>query len=349
MAAHMSEDPEMTVDERAGLWCARLAEGDLTPGEQAEFEAWLDAAPEHQRRFDKALALWNRMEAIAAAPEIVTHRQKALASYRSAQRARWQVRGRPAWLWAGGAAAATLIAGLVWAGQQPVRYETGPGDRRIATLADGSRVALDADSRIAVAFHGHRRDIELLRGRASFTVAHDRSKPFSVRTGPEVVVATGTAFSVEKLSQQVRVILYEGHVRVLQTTYGQTRPQMVLTPDGRTVPAEALLTPGRQLVLSTGGDATIVPVGQVDTAPETSSRDWEDGQLDFDNEALAVAAERVNRYARGVRLTVTPDAAAVRISGTFNAGDTEAFAAGVSMAFPVRPVRMGNQIALVKK
>src|SRR3546814_10479709 len=40
-------------------------------------------------------------------------------------------------------------------------------------------------------------------------------RPFSVAAAGKIVVATGTEFSVELLGRETRVILYEGHVAVL--------------------------------------------------------------------------------------------------------------------------------------
>src|SRR3546814_14684556 len=43
----------------------------------------------------------------------------------------------------------------------------------------------------------------------------DPLRPFSVAAAGKIVVATGTEFSVELLGRETRVILYEGHVAVL--------------------------------------------------------------------------------------------------------------------------------------
>jgi transmembrane sensor len=60
----------------------------------------------------------------------------------------------------------------------------------------------------------------------------------------------------------------------------------------------------------------------------------------FDNEPLAAAAERVNRYARQ-QITVDPDIADVMVSGIFNTGDSSAFIEGITAYFPVRADHLG--------
>jgi transmembrane sensor len=49
----------------------------------------------------------------------------------------------------------------------------------------------------------------------------------------------------------------------------------------------------------------------------------------------------MNRYLNGPRL-VAPDAAGVRISGLFNAGDMDAFISGVTGLFPVVAQRQAD-------
>ncbi len=41
----------------------------------------------------------------------------------------------------------------------------------------------------------------------AWTAIEDPLRPFSVQAGPRMVIATGTQFSVEKLSGEVRVVL----------------------------------------------------------------------------------------------------------------------------------------------
>ncbi len=341
---------DITAAEDAGIWCARLAEGPLSEREAAALQAWLAKDPGNEAQLERAQQVWSGLDAHALTPNMISLRRQALDGFRQAQARQWRRRAKPYWPWGAGVAAALVLSlGAGWSLSRPLVYETGIAHRQTVTLKDGSIVALDADSRIEVRFAGHHRDIRLVRGRASFTVAHDRTRPFAVSTGAEVVVATGTAFSVERLSQQVRVVLFEGRVKLLHRTGTTVRPQMAIGAGGAPVDAGGLLQPGSQLLLTTGPDNTPANVAQIVPVAQASTRGWETGQLEFDNELLPVAVERVNRYATGRHLQVAPDADAIRISGTFNAGDIDAFAAGVTAAFPVRQVVTADQITLVGK
>jgi transmembrane sensor len=324
--------PEEALDA-AAAWCVRLAEGELSPAKQAELEAWFVADPEHRALLDDAVCAWRAVDDQAMSPGMVALRGEALEDLRRAQQARWSRKpGRRAVI--GGAIAACFVAalaggGLVWRSSLPDVYRTTEGERRIVELPDGSRASLDAATVLRVRYDGGRRRLWLDEGRAKFSVAKDPLRPFSVAADGKLVVATGTTFSVEKLPGQMRVVLYEGHVAVLDGEGGRGRPPQSVKVDG--APAERLLTPDHELVASTTSGATVV-------SPTDPSRaaSWESGQLVFQDEPMDLAVERVNRYAREKLRIADPAVGRLKISGVFTSGDTRAFVDGVTAVLPVR-------------
>ncbi len=90
------------------------------------------------------------------------------------------------------------------------------------------------------------------------------------------IVATGTTFSVEILQKEVQVILYQGHVSVIGA--GHMRSALVA---------------GEELIGLIS--RAQVRIAHVDVA---RSLTWQSDQLEFVNEPLGSAVERVNRYAR---------------------------------------------------
>jgi len=335
---------ESAPQDEAIAWCLRLHEG-LSLAEQDELDAWLVDRPDRQRALDEALALWNAIGDGADAPEIVALRRDALGSMQRAGRRRWIAAvpmRRGAWA---AVAAALLIAvalgSMVWRGDGSERYATAIGERRVIALADGSRLTLDADSAVTVAYSEQRRNLALERGRARFKVAKDPLRPFAVHSGNDLVVATGTEFSVERLAGETRVALFEGHVAVMRDTGRGTQNRLVAR-DGGEVAADRALAPGMELRLP----ATAM-LGTVRQMPVDEG--WETGQLSFEREVLSAAAERMNRYAAGRRIEVSPDVAEMRVSGVFNAGDLNAFAQAVAAAFPVRVVVDGDVVRLSRR
>jgi ferric-dicitrate binding protein FerR (iron transport regulator) len=99
-----------------------------------------------------------------------------------------------------------------------VRHEYNTtGKAKQLTLQDGTIIILDPLSELTYnePFTGNRRDI-ILKGRAGFEVAKDKTKPFTVISGHIATTALGTKFTVTAFEQEdlITVQLYEGRVVV---------------------------------------------------------------------------------------------------------------------------------------
>jgi len=334
--APLSSDLERA--ERAATWAARLTDGQMPVEQQREFQAWLDADAGNEGALREIVGAWHAVEHYAASAEVMALREAALAS---AGRTMHRRAGRGPQLRLIRAAAAVLVlfvaaAGAgAWMWLTPRTYETGVGERRVVALNDGSKLSLDADTIVKVAYTRENRKLWLERGRARFEVAKNPLRPFSVTAGDEVVVATGTAFSVELLQQQVHVVLYEGHVMLLDRNSDGVRRTVAL--GAKTLPADQLLGPGRELILPAhpSPQATVVPAAVAPSDP-VRSLSWEGGQLVFEDESLATVVERMNRYAERPLAIGNAGAARLRVSGVFRAGDTDALVQGLAAAFDVK-------------
>jgi transmembrane sensor len=332
-------------DEQAAIWCLDIAQGELPRHEQEAFDRWI-ADPANAAAFEDAARVWNTADAVAEMPELIQMRGAALENFRRANKRRWAGRLPTAWYWGGSIAAVLLLALLTTMMLRvPTQvYQTGIGERRIAVLEDGSKLSLDADTEVDVRLSRNRRELALLRGRAKFDVAKDPLRPFTVTAGDKMVVATGTSFSVELLDRRVHVLLYEGHVAVLEAKNERSVPQRGAAGGGQAMAADQALTPGRELVASIG-----VPVPATVTRSDPSrSLLWESGQLSFDDEPLSSAVARMNRYSTEQLAIDGPDAAQLRVNGVFTAGDTDAFIEGVTALNPVHVVREGDRIVLAQ-
>jgi transmembrane sensor len=316
----------------ASGWRAVLAEADCatTP----EFEAWL-RDPLNESAWDQVQAGWLEVGERASDPEMLELRQSALEH--AGQRGRgfaW-----PGWR-AGAAAMFALILGasvifgaMQWRATQPTLYATALGERRVIELEDGSKVSLDAATEVSVRYTGDARRLELLHGQARFDVAHDTLRPFSVRAGSRTVVATGTAFTVDLVGGRVTVMLIEGRVVVLdREKLGRDETARVVDA-ARTKAAvdrgDGALSAGQQLNVAPTGPSMVDPVS-IERATS-----WEQGQLIVEDEPLGDVAARVGRYTTH-RIMVAPDAAGLRISGVFTAGDVDTFIDTIGRYLPVR-------------
>ncbi|ANO50111.1 FecR family protein [Woeseia oceani] len=332
-------DPVRTAAE----WCLRLVENDMTISDRREFDRWCEDSSNAQA-LEEAMTTWYALDDLTEHRQIAELRDGAVERHRYRKyQGRAQRLIRPvAWLVSGGLvafAAQLLIAGFLLQ-HQPKTYETGLAERRVAVLSDGSSVSLDASTKVIAEIHGKERELKLERGRARFDVVSDPLRPFTVAAGNKLVVATGTSFSVEVLSSDIRVLLYEGSVTVLDrpATTKSNKPALAESRKHLTQ-----LAPGQQLILPTVGESILEP------ADLSKSMAWEAGQVSFANEPLVVAVERLNRYTSS-RLEIGDEALQeIHVSGVFSTRDTAAFIEGLTTLYDVRVEKHGDRIVLKER
>jgi len=117
------------------------------------------------------------------------------------------------------------------AGQDLVTMAVKNGQKADLTLADGTRVYINSDSRISYDNSYNKKDRVLrLDGEAYFEVAKDKSRPFIVQANGINVQALGTCFDVKahKDDKTVSVVLLEGSVRV-----NDDKQEKILKPNER--------------------------------------------------------------------------------------------------------------------
>jgi transmembrane sensor len=241
---------------------------------------------------------------------------------------RWTV---PAALAAGLAIAVVAVHFSVQLLHPPVAavaYETR-SERRTVMLEDGSVVEMDVGTELRVRLSAKRREIDLLQGRASFEVAHDASRPFSVVAAGSRTTALGTKFQVQRDDARVLVILAEGSVVV-----DDTSPKAGWSEK---------LAPGEQLSVADSD----IEKQLVDLQRVTS---WMRGRHVFRSTPLAEAMDEVNRYARKKVRLGDSSLAHLPVGGSFIAGDSEMIVDALSAVLPIRAVAgSGDEIILFRR
>lgn len=296
----MTAPSENPIDVEAADWVARRDRG-FSDAEVKALEAWLAADDRHRGAFVRAHAAWlllDRSRALADAPPVV---QRKTLSRRTLAFGGGAI--------AAGVAAAAVLPRLLGA----ERFATQIGEARSVPLADGSSVDLNTASRIAVTYGADRRDVALETGEAWFDVAKDRHRPFVVSAGPARVRAVGTAFTVRRLGDDVRVTVTEGVVELWREDAPERAPVRVAAG------GQALLTPARA-VLST-------------LAPDTldGGLAWRTGRVVLRDVPVEEAVAEINRYNERP-IEIAPDARGGRIVGVFRARDPEGFARAAAIA-----------------
>lgn len=361
--------PRITADKdkqiaEATDWFVSMRGGELVPERLNAFEDWI-AGEGNAEAFADVQGLWDRLGDFADDPQVQALREEAMSAPQidrplpqvandaaEGGEAPGGLRKALRYAWAPVVAIAASIALffiMVPAAPEPISYTAGPGQLLNVTLADGSVVDLDSSTRLTVQFDDGQRRIELLEGRANFAVAKDHLRPFSVHAGDKIFVAKGTEFSVELINNDVRAILYEGRVAVLaegESGEGQALlPRPSAQPEAVSAPAQDLMmAPGDELVAPVAGQLAQTQIARPAALDHTSG--WRDGRLDFENEPVALAVARMNRYTDNKIILDLTSPQSIRVSGTFKAGQTRAFAEGVAELNGLRLERDGENIRL---
>lgn len=179
------------------------------------------------------------------------------------------------------------------------------GEQRHVKLEDGSRIYLNTDTAVAVAFTPQQRTIRLLTGEASFTVTPETVRPFTVQSGDVSTRALGTSFLVQRHQDAVTVTVTEHAVQVSAT-------------DGRQVPA-TVVRQSEQISYSTEAG-----LGRAHAVDANAIAAWQRGKMIFEAQPLAAVVEELNRYRAGRIMILNPALRSLNVTGVFDIGDPDA-------------------------
>ena len=314
----------------ASAWLARLQREDIVEQDGLEFEAWLAAAPGNRAAYTRALSLWHEFE--AAAPqvqdELAALQRHETLRMRSGATRRW-------WMGAGGVAiaaglAVAVLPGIVAQQATAETYATGKGERKRVTLADGSVVDLNAETKLSVTYARTERKIELAEGEAIFDVTHDARRPFTVAAADREVRVLGTQFDVRQRQGDLMVTVARGKVQVRPMTAASAGRQFTLTP-------------GHRLQVARSGHEDL----QVVDPQETFS--WRAGRLIYRGEPLANVVADLNRqYVEQIEIS-DPELGKLPITGVIVLDDQPAVVARLSLMLPLRSVPSDRGLLLLRK
>jgi transmembrane sensor len=215
-------------------------------------------------------------------------------------------------------------------------YSTPVGGLASVPMTDGSKITLNTDSEVRVDLENPaERRVELQKGEAFFEVAKDPNRPFVVTVAKKRVIAVGTAFSVRRNGNDVRVAITEGRIRI---------------EDAGARSARRGVADGGVSTLDAGSVARATNAGvliQEKPIPEIENDlSWRAGYLIFRDMVLADAVAEFNRYNTRKIVIEDPTVAATRVSGKFRSTQFEAFVRLLEEGFPIRAHAVDDHIVL---
>ncbi len=311
----------------ANAWLVRLQRDDVSGDDALDFEIWLAADAGNAVAYRRALALWHEFEASADA---------VLATLADdGRKLRAEVRRGPTRRWLAGAGGFAIAAGLAVAVVGPMvsepsvqTYATGKGQHQRVTLADGSVVDLNAETRLSVSFSGKARQVTLGDGEAIFDVVHDAARPFTVAASSHTVRVVGTQFDVRNRGDDLSVTVARGKVEVRPTA-----------SSGRTF----LLTPGQRLDVNRSG------TGSLSAVDPQEAFGWRSGRLVYRAEPLANVVADLNRqYVQQIEVS-DPQLGKMPITGVIVLDGQAAVITRLSLMLPIRSVPSAEGLLLLRK
>lgn len=310
------------VARQAVEWWVTLHADDATDALRAACLRWREAHPEHARAWQHIENAERRMRHMSGTLG-ASVAQAALNAPRSRGR-RLAVKALVGVLFVGtGAWVAGDPPAVQW-WRADVR--TGAGERRTLQLADGTTLVLNTRSAVRLTMAGGVRRITLVDGEIMVSTgkdaAHVPPRPLIVATALGTLSPMGTRFSVRQAPQAdgVTVQVFEGAVRVAA--------REASAPSGAPGAAAArIVRAGEQASFTADGVSPATPLTSGDGA-------WTEGMLVAVDMRLDVFLAELSRYRRGY-LRCDPAVAALRVSGTYPLGDTDAVLAVLPHALPV--------------
>jgi len=324
----MSKTPvsEITsLSDQAIDWVIKLNSGTASKRDSMLAEEWQQRSFSHHKAFAEAEQLWLEMgEVLITAGTPDADRQPSLTVKLSRNINRYQV----------GIAASFLLAALMipffgfsdyWLSD----FYTGAGEQKSIMLADGSRVLLDTDTALSVAFNETGRRITLQRGRAVFSVAKDPGRPFEVATGTAVVKALGTVFEVME-DQQGTCVTVEEHAVTVKGMHDQD-----YAPSSR---------------INAGQQARYSLKHGLETPSTVNPKQisaWQRGKLIFKNQPLTMVIAELDRYYPGRMAIMNDRIKAMRVTGVFPVNDPAGALSMIAEILPVKITRITPWLTLL--
>jgi len=212
----------------AAIVQAWLKENPAKLKEYIGVEEWEDFQPPHALSPEVSGRLWNNINKNANSPA-------ARYSY---------------FRWMAVAASVLLVIGLSWlfvlrkqktsiASDSPIAKTkdilNNAPQKKTLTLSDGSTVDLSPNSTLSYPenFNSLKRDV-VLNGEATFNIAKDGAKPFSVYSNSVLISVLGTRFTVNsyKAENTTKVVLHDGKVmiKVPNSSSRDSKDEYYLTP-----------------------------------------------------------------------------------------------------------------------
>jgi transmembrane sensor len=307
----MTDEAADPIMMEALEWFVRMRDDEVTIADKQAFQAWLAADEAHGAAWERAEALWKRLDIVQPEFDRI-RRSQAFLSRRN---------------FMFGTVAILAGAGGLYAYNRPdlfAQYATDIGERRTIALPDGSTVELGSYSALSTRFTERERHVYLFRGEGFFDVASDPKRAFLVGAGNGATQALGTKFNVKYVDDLVTVAVNEHAADVRASGFSNVR-----------------LREGWQV--SYGRDGLGTPVqANFDTIEA-----WRQDRIVFQDVPLRRVLTELERYRRGKIVLMDSGIGNIPVTAIFNTKQADSALQTIADTLPIRVINATGFMAIV--
>lgn len=351
------------LQEQASLWVSRMDRG-LTTEEQQQLIAWINQDIAHQEMLFEMASLWDDLSVLNELSGLFPIERKPVAQTKRFLKIAMAASIALVSIFGGGLFFSFdpfLLLNPTSSLSNTNTFETKIGEQSSYTLPDGTKIQLNTNSLVQIAYTPDRRNLTLFRGEALFDVVKDTTRPFTVISGAQSFTALGTTFNIQKNNENdMELVVTQGRVLITKTSKitDKTSTEITTTATEITTTATEITTMATEKplgIIVTSGEKAIIeksiqtPIQTVSVSQDQVQRDlaWQHGVLIFDGEFLADALNEVSRYTNTRFEIIDPLLTNIKIAGYFKAGDIDGLLQSLNSNFDISYQKMSkNHIQL---
>lgn len=333
------------MQDEASVWIARLSNDQATEQDHQRFALWLGKSAKHREAYDQMESLWLDLGCVKYTSLDTTAQREnqplpgegqLIVSDKAAKASSfWQkpwIKTRFIASFAFCAAVAVALLPKATETASTQQLATAIGQHSVESLADGSIVQLNTNTRLEVSYSDSQRDVTLSQGEAHFSVKKDPQRPFVVHIPGGSVVAVGTAFNIEIEPQHTLVTVTEGVIRV------EEQNDSALPADTVT----ARLNDQVRISPAGGLKRERIPDDHQITA-------WLEQNMVFKNVSLAQVVAELNRYSEKKIKISDASLAFMPVSGVFKTDQPAQTLQAIEASLGLESKAQGSIILLHKR
>lgn len=299
------QQPTQAQVDQAIDWLVKLRYDSPGPRTEQQFKLWLASHPQHAEAWRRVSELGDEL---AGLPGELSRR-----TLQGSERQRMNRRDHLKLL-----SVLALGGTLGWAAREPLGLpvlladsSTATGERRELQGSDGSLVRLNTASAIDLQFSADLRQLTLVRGEVSLDSNGNDSRPFRIATRIGALDTQGGQLLLRENARGLLLAVRRGGVTLFPATA-----------------AAHQVKPGDVLQVSAAGNAQ-------PAALYGDPWGWTEGVLSVQQMPLGEFVDELSRYRPGL-LRCAPEVAGLKVSGTYQLGDTDQILLLIARSLPVR-------------